>query len=180
MTAVQHAAASTGFPLESLELEITETAMMSDGPAMNEVLEHIQHLGVGIALDDFGTGFSSLALVQKLPVTTIKIDRSFTQHITDRHEDLAIATSVIDLARAVGLRTIAEGVETREQLSLLHRLGCTAGQGYLWSRALSPEGLAERLSCGPVGLAHVRKESRWRSHHLYGAARSRHKVARNA
>jgi EAL domain-containing protein (putative c-di-GMP-specific phosphodiesterase class I) len=138
---VRKAAADAQFPLTSLELEVTETAVMAEVPEIRRVLTDVRQLGMGIALDDFGTGYSSLTFVRQLPVTSIKIDLSFTKHIADRHDDRAITASVIDLARAVGLRTIAEGVETAEQLSVLHRLGCHAGQGYLWSKALSPEEL---------------------------------------
>jgi len=176
--AVRDAAGSTEFPLEALEIEVTETAIMAEVPTIRLVLEGIRALGVGIALDDFGTGYSSLTFVRQLPVTTIKIDRSFTRHITDRREDLAICTSVIDLARAVGLRTIAEGVETLEQVSLLHRLGCDAGQGYLWSSALPPRDLADRLLSEPRAFAHAAKVPRWRSGDRNGPARSPEKQRR--
>jgi diguanylate cyclase (GGDEF)-like protein/PAS domain S-box-containing protein len=160
--AVREAAARSSFPLEALELEVTETAIMAEVPTIRVVLEGIRELGVGISLDDFGTGYSSLTFVRQLPVTTIKIDRSFTRHITDRGQDLAICASVIDLARAVGLRTIAEGVENLEQLSVLHGLGCDAGQGYLWSRALPLGDLVARLRSEPQDFAYA-KEPRWRS-----------------
>jgi len=160
--AVREAATRSSFPLEALELEVTETAIMAEVPTIRVVLEGIRELGVGISLDDFGTGYSSLTFVRQLPVTTIKIDRSFTRHITDRGQDLAICASVIDLARAVGLRTIAEGVENLEQLSVLHGLGCDAGQGYLWSRALPLGDLVARLRSEPQDFAYA-KEPRWRS-----------------
>jgi EAL domain-containing protein (putative c-di-GMP-specific phosphodiesterase class I) len=176
--AVRDAAGSTEFPLEALEIEVTETAIMAEVPTIRLVLEGIRAIGVGIALDDFGTGYSSLTFVRQLPVTTIKIDRSFTRHITDRREDLAICTSVIDLARAVGLRTIAEGVETLEQVSLLHRLGCDAGQGYLWSSALPPADLADRLRSEPQDFAHAAKAPRWRSSDRNGPVRPADKQRR--
>jgi diguanylate cyclase (GGDEF)-like protein/PAS domain S-box-containing protein len=161
--AVRDAATRFAFPLEALELEVTETAIMAEVPTIRVVLEGIREIGVGISLDDFGTGYSSLTFVRQLPVTTIKIDRSFTRHITDRREDLAICASVIDLARAVGLRTIAEGVEDLEQLSVLSGLGCDAGQGYLWSQALPLRDLVARLRCEPQDFAYARKGLRWRS-----------------
>jgi diguanylate cyclase (GGDEF)-like protein/PAS domain S-box-containing protein len=147
---VRDSAAAAGLPFDALELEVTETGLMADAIAARRVLQELRELGVGVALDDFGTGYSSLTNVRQLPVTTLKIDRGFIQHITDRPDDLAIAAAVIDLAQAVGLRTIAEGVETPEQLSLLHRMGCCAGQGYLWSMALSSEELAERAKRRPL------------------------------
>ena len=169
---VREAAASTAFPLEALELEVTETAIMAEVPTIRLVLEGIRELGVGIALDDFGTGYSSLTFVRQLPVTTLKIDRSFTQHVATNPQDLAIAASVIDLARAVGLRTIAEGVEALEQVCMLHRLGCDAGQGYLWSSALPMDQLAARLRCVPQDFAYAAKVTRWRSGDLQGPVRS--------
>ncbi|MDQ1696667.1 MAG: hypothetical protein QOJ03_2020 [Frankiaceae bacterium] len=138
-------AARAGLPLRALELEVTETGMMRDAQGARRALETLRGLGVGVALDDFGTGYSSLTYLRHLPVTTIKVDRAFIQHLTSRGDDLAISASIIDLGRAVDVRTIAEGVETREQLSLLHRLGCDAGQGFLWSPALSLDDLGALL-----------------------------------
>jgi EAL domain-containing protein (putative c-di-GMP-specific phosphodiesterase class I) len=142
---VLQTAASARLPLKALELEVTETGLMSDARAAGRVLAALRELGVGIALDDFGTGYSSLTYVRQLPVTTIKIDRSFVRRVVDRAEDLAITASIVDLGRAVGVRTIAEGVETVDQLTLLNRLGCEAGQGFLWSVALPREELAALL-----------------------------------
>jgi diguanylate cyclase (GGDEF)-like protein len=175
---VRDAATCSGFPLEALELEVTETAVMAEIPTIREVLEGIRELGSGIALDDFGTGYSSLTLVRQLPVTTIKIDASFTRRVIDKREDMAICASVIDLAQAVGLRTIAEGVEKVEQLSLLHDLGCDAGQGHLWSPALLPLDLANRLRRVPQDFAHARRIRRWHSDHPSVPVRSVQKPPR--
>jgi EAL domain-containing protein (putative c-di-GMP-specific phosphodiesterase class I) len=110
------------------------------------VLESLRDLGVAVAVDDFGTGYSSLAYLRRFPVATLKIDRSFIQGITASADDRAIVTAVIDLARALDVSTIAEGIETRAELALLQQLGCDAGQGFLWSPAVSPQGLADLLS----------------------------------
>jgi diguanylate cyclase (GGDEF)-like protein/PAS domain S-box-containing protein len=177
---VREAAADSTFPLEALELEVTETAIMAEVPTIRLVLEGVRKLGVGIALDDFGTGYSSLTFVKQLPVTTIKIDCSFTRHVATNPQDLAIATSVIDLARAVGLRTIAEGVEDFEQVSVLHRLGCEAGQGYLWSSALPMDLLSARLRRDPQDFACATKAPRRRSGELQGSVRSVPKQRRKA
>jgi diguanylate cyclase (GGDEF)-like protein/PAS domain S-box-containing protein len=177
---VRQAAVNAAFPLEALELEVTETAIMAEVPTIRLVLEGIRELGVGIALDDFGTGYSSLSFVRQLPVTTIKIDRSFTRHVATNPQDLAIATSVVDLARAVGLRTIAEGVETLEQVDMLHRLGCDAGQGYVWSSALPMDQLVARLRCEPQDFAYAAKAPRWRSSDSRGSLRSVSKQRRKA
>jgi diguanylate cyclase (GGDEF)-like protein len=168
---VREAAARSTFPLHALELEVTETAIMAEVPTIRLVLEGIRELGVGIALDDFGTGYSSLTFVKQLPVTTIKVDCSFTRHVTTNSQDRAITASVIDLARAVGLRTIAEGVEELDQLSMLHGLGCDAGQGYLWSSALPMEQLADRLRGESEEFVCAAKVSRGRLGTSHGSPR---------
>jgi diguanylate cyclase (GGDEF)-like protein/PAS domain S-box-containing protein len=157
---VLQVAASAGLPLNALELEVTETGLLADATTAGEVLAGLHSLGVGIALDDFGTGYSSLVNIRQLPVTTIKIDREFIKHVVDRSDDLAIAGSIVDLGRAVGVRTIAEGVETPEQLALLHRLGCTGGQGYLWSPALSRDEIVRLLASHPQGFGSADAKSR--------------------
>ncbi|MDQ1687741.1 MAG: hypothetical protein QOK42_716 [Frankiaceae bacterium] len=143
---VRAATGDAGLPLENLELEVTETTLIADRRAATRVLTSLRDLGVGIALDDFGTGYSPLTYFRSLPVSTLKIDRVFIQHITTRPDDFAITAAVVDLGRALGLSTVAEGVETEGQLAVLHRLGCVAGQGYLWSPALPRDALAARLS----------------------------------
>jgi diguanylate cyclase (GGDEF)-like protein/PAS domain S-box-containing protein len=128
--------AEVGVGGQGLVLEITETALMSDPNTACSVLERLRAQGIQIAIDDFGTGYSSLGYLSKLPVDMIKIDRAFVTDITDDPDALALASSIIELSRTLRLSTTAEGVETNEQLTLLHRLGCVTGQGYLWSRAL--------------------------------------------
>jgi PAS domain S-box-containing protein/diguanylate cyclase (GGDEF)-like protein len=149
---VCEAAADANLPIDFLELEVTETSLMGNALGARTALETLRTLGVGVALDDFGTGYSSLTYLRQLPVTTIKVDRTFIQHMTSRSDDLAITASIIDLGRAVDLRTIAEGVETAEQLSLLHRLGCNAGQGFLWSPALPCDELIALIRQSPLGF----------------------------
>jgi diguanylate cyclase (GGDEF)-like protein len=143
---VRDAADGAGLPLTLLELEVTETGLLTDARSAGRVLRALRDLGVGIALDDFGTGYSSLTYLRQLPISTLKVDREFVQYVAFRADDLAIAASVVDLGRAVGLRTVAEGVETPEQLAILHRMGCHGGQGYLWSAALPVGELATLLS----------------------------------
>ena len=149
---VVDAAAKALMPLDALEVEVTETALMNDLGGASEGLQALRDLGVHVALDDFGTGYSSLTYLRRLPVTTIKIDREFIEHITDRPDDLAITASIADLGRAIGLRTVAEGVETTAQLATLVQLGCTAGQGYLWSPALPLDDLVALLAAHPTGF----------------------------
>ena len=145
------AAAGPGFGYERLVVEVTETAMMNDSDAAQQALQELRDLGVGVALDDFGTGYSSLTHLQRLPISVLKIDASFVRQITEQAHHLAITRSLVDLATALGIRTVAEGVETREQLHLLQRLGCAAGQGWLWSRAVPLAELGEMLQALPQG-----------------------------
>ena len=133
---VQDILVGEALPAQALVLEITETALMQDIATARRSLAGLRDLGAGIALDDFGTGYSSLSFLRELPVTQVKIDRSFIANIAGNGEDLLITESIIDLARGLGLETVAEGVETEGQLALLRRLGCTSAQGHLWSRAV--------------------------------------------
>lgn len=132
---------SSGLTYARLVLEVTESTLMADGERAREVLLALQGLGVTVALDDFGTGYSSLAYLRNFPVRKVKIDRSFTRGLAESSDDRAIVTSVVRLARAMGMTTVAEGVETREQLEVLQDMDCDAGQGFWWSRALPVEEL---------------------------------------
>lgn len=118
----------------SLTLEITESLLMDLGAGASAVLEKLRKLGVGLSLDDFGTGYSSLAYLRHLPVDTLKIDRAFIHSLDSARTDRAIVEAVISMARIFGLTVVAEGVETRAQLSALQGLGCDRFQGYLFGR----------------------------------------------
>jgi EAL domain-containing protein (putative c-di-GMP-specific phosphodiesterase class I) len=123
-----------GIEPSSLCLEITETALMSDPAAGLKVLRDLRELGVELAIDDFGTGYSSLSYLKRFPVDVLKIDRSFVDGLGDDPDDTAIVTAIISLGRALGLRVVAEGVETRRQLDELRRLGCARAQGFMFAR----------------------------------------------
>ncbi|MCW2546522.1 MAG: hypothetical protein JWN96_982 [Mycobacterium sp.] len=148
-TAVRCALLDAKLPASALVLEVTESAVMRDPDLAQGVLERLRELGVRVAIDDFGTGYSSLAYLRKFPVATLKIDRSFVNGITDRGDDRAIVTAIVDLSRALGVATIAEGIETTAELALLQQLNCQAGQGFLWSPALAPDKLADLLRSLP-------------------------------
>jgi EAL domain-containing protein (putative c-di-GMP-specific phosphodiesterase class I) len=98
-----------------------------------ETLDAIRNLGVRLAIDDFGTGYSSLSYLRRLPVDTVKIDRTFTTELNTDHNDVTIVAGIIGLARGLGLQVVAEGVETERQAEILIELGCTQAQGYLYS-----------------------------------------------
>jgi EAL domain-containing protein (putative c-di-GMP-specific phosphodiesterase class I) len=147
---VSRALAETGVPPGNLHLEITETAVMSSVDASTSTLDALRQLGVHLIIDDFGTGYSSLARLKKLPVTALKVDRSFVDGLGRDSSDLSIVDAIINMADSLALGVIAEGVETAEQLEILQSLGAKMGQGYLWSRALPASGLKDWLRTVPL------------------------------
>jgi EAL domain-containing protein (putative c-di-GMP-specific phosphodiesterase class I) len=123
-----------------LQIEVTESAVMGDPEGQaGDMLRRIANLGVGISLDDFGTGFSSMAHLRHLPLSEIKIDRMFVGTMRRSRSDKAIVTSTIDMAHALGLRVVAEGVEDEPTREILADLGCDLGQGWHFSRAVSAD-----------------------------------------
>jgi len=134
------------FPPHLLELEITEGLLMNDRHDVIEKLRRLSAAGVQIAIDDFGTGYSSLSYLQKFPINTLKIDRSFVLAIKTAEEEACIVNAIISMAQGLKLRIIAEGVENRAQLHYLRSLGCDAVQGYLFGKAAPMSELVQRLS----------------------------------
>ncbi|HET7757639.1 MAG TPA: EAL domain-containing protein, partial [Steroidobacteraceae bacterium] len=128
-----------------IDLEITETALLQDLEGTSRKLRELRSAGVRIALDDFGTGYSSLGLLSKLPVDSLKIDRSFVTGLPGDTASVSLTSSIIGLAVTFGLVTVAEGVETREQLALLRKLRCDQSQGYLHGRPVEPLAMAAML-----------------------------------
>ena len=149
---VREALASSGLHAGSLILEVTETALMRNANATSRRLQAIKDLGVRIAVDDFGTGYSSLGRLQQFPVDSLKIDRLFTSAITTSPYARAVITTVTQLANELGLATLAEGVETGEQLDHLRAEKIDEIQGFLLSRPLPPEAL-ERQVLAPLSPA---------------------------
>jgi diguanylate cyclase (GGDEF)-like protein/PAS domain S-box-containing protein len=143
---VEHALAESGLPPEALTLEITESVLARRREEMTAILEEVTELGVQLALDDFGTGYSSLSLLQHLPVHTLKIDRSFIRSVELGPERRAFVRAIVDLAHALDLPVVAEGIEVPEQAAELLRLGCRLGQGFYFAKPLEAHELARLVS----------------------------------
>ncbi|HET20168.1 MAG TPA: bifunctional diguanylate cyclase/phosphodiesterase, partial [Chromatiales bacterium] len=135
MTAlVERVAAEAGIPFDALELEVTESAMMLEEGALEQQVRALAKAGFSISLDDFGTGYSSLSRLSELPIHVLKIDKSFIDGLLVDPQRWAIVDTVVRFARHLGIQCLAEGIETAEQWAELRRLGCHAGQGYLFCR----------------------------------------------
>ena len=127
----------TEFAPSRVVLEVTESVLAQDAESAIDRLRELKELGVAIALDDFGTGYSSLGSIRTLPIDIVKIDRSFVKDLrADDETSLEFVRAVVDLARALGLRTVAEGIEEEEQLQVLRDLGCDEGQGYFLAKPM--------------------------------------------
>ena len=139
--AVDTALAQSGLPPSALELELTESVLMANAEAATERLQAFRKMGVSIAVDDFGTGYSSLAYLHRLPINTLKIDKAFIDglQLSGDSEDTTITTTIIAMARSLGLLVVAEGVETPEQLAFLQQQHCDLAQGYLISPPLEAD-----------------------------------------
>jgi EAL domain-containing protein (putative c-di-GMP-specific phosphodiesterase class I) len=140
--AVARALAASGLPASALELEITESSLVS-GPATLQTMNTLRQMGVGLAIDDFGTGYSSLSYLKRFPITKLKIDRSFVADITEDKDSAAIVSAIIALADILQLQVVAEGVEKVEELGFLRQQGCGYIQGYLVSRPLGADTVDE-------------------------------------
>ena len=140
---VESVLAETGFPAQSLDLEITESTAMQNAELTLAILNRLKEMGIRISIDDFGTGYSSLSYLKRFPIDTVKIDQDFVRDLTS--DDAAIISAVISMARALNLRVIAEGVETEAQLDFLRREQCAEMQGYLYSQPLQAAEFEEAL-----------------------------------
>ena len=147
---VREVLAETGFPARQLTLEVTEGVLVHDVERVVDQLHQLRGLGVRIAIDDFGTGFSSLSYLRRLPADVLKIDRSFVIDLTDGGSSTSLVSSIIELARTLGLDVIAEGVETEEQRLALQDLRCAQAQGYLFARPQPADSFEESFSAGPA------------------------------
>jgi diguanylate cyclase (GGDEF)-like protein len=145
ITDIRDAIDTSGLPAASLIIEITETALMHDADATAQRLRAIKALGVRIAVDDFGTGYSSLAYLRRFPVDCIKIDRAFTNAVTTSPESKALIRTLVQLGKDLGLTTLAEGIETTDEMDALRGASVDQAQGFLMARPLSPEVLETQL-----------------------------------
>jgi EAL domain-containing protein (putative c-di-GMP-specific phosphodiesterase class I) len=136
----------TGIDPSWLVLEITESALVEDVETALRRLGQLAATGVRIALDDFGTGYSSLSYLRRMPIHMLKIDKSFIDDLTgDDGRGEALLRSIVGIARSLGLQSVAEGIETAEQAAVMRDLGCTLGQGYLFSRPVTAHQIREQL-----------------------------------
>jgi predicted signal transduction protein with EAL and GGDEF domain/DNA-binding response OmpR family regulator len=142
---IHQSVSNYGVPHRAIQLEITETGLMKDLQNVIPSLHRLNEIGVEISIDDFGTGYSSLAYLTTLPISELKIDRSFVRDLGITPQSSAVVTAIIALARSLGLRVVAEGVENLRQMEVLHRLGCGVMQGFLFSRPIPPEDLERWL-----------------------------------
>ena len=126
----------TGVPAAKLELELTESLLMREPEEAARTLRHLEHMGIRLAIDDFGTGYSSLSYLKRFPIAALKIDRTFVSDVTTNPGDAAITLAIVNLAHSLGMKVVAEGVETAEQLDFLKTNGCDEIQGYLFSPAV--------------------------------------------
>lgn len=136
----------TGMNPKLIEVEITESTIMQNEEDAGKVLMRLKELGISISIDDFGTGYSSLCYLKRFTLDSLKIDRSFIKHLNTDPEDRAITTAIISLARHLGMKVIAEGVEEQEHLKFLTELGCDQAQGYFFSPPLPADEFLEYLS----------------------------------
>ena len=135
----------TGLESQYLELELTESLLLSNADVTFAVLRDLNAMGLKLAIDDFGTGYSSLSYLKQFPVSKLKIDRSFIRDIALNPDDAAITTAIISMAKSLNLKVIAEGVENEAQMSFLRAHHCDEIQGYYFSKPLLPSEVADKL-----------------------------------
>ena len=138
VTMIRDALDAAGLEARFLEVELTESAVMSDPEESIAILEQLSTMGVLVSVDDFGTGYSSMSYLRRFPIDKLKIDRGFISEVMSRPEDASIVRAIVSLAHSLRLKVVAEGVESTEQLEFLKTLGCDQYQGFHYSKALPP------------------------------------------
>jgi EAL domain-containing protein (putative c-di-GMP-specific phosphodiesterase class I) len=164
---IRRALDASGLDPTLLEIELTETAVMSDAEESVRILEAISRMGVLVSVDDFGTGYSSMSYLRRFPIDKLKIDRCFIEQMTSRPEDASIVRAIISLAHSLRLKVIAEGVENPAQLQLLLELGCDQYQGFYFSPAVLPARFEELVREDPI----LTEEEATRTHSKLAAFR---------
>jgi EAL domain-containing protein (putative c-di-GMP-specific phosphodiesterase class I) len=138
----------------SLSLEFAESFVTDDADLNDEILTALRALGVGLALDEFGAAYSDLSRLKSLPIDTLKIDRSFVQHLDGSKDDLAIIRAIVSLGEAFGLGLVAVGLETEAAAQMLVAMGCHQAQGFLLSPPVDPDTMAQMLAVGTIAWQH--------------------------
>jgi EAL domain-containing protein (putative c-di-GMP-specific phosphodiesterase class I) len=168
---VEKALAASGLAPDALQLEIPEGYAMQDLERTIATLRALRSVGVHLAIDGFGAGFTSLAHLRQLPVDTLKIDLSFVRGATTDADDASVVTAVIAVAHSLGLRVVAQGVETEAQVALLRSLACDEVQGYLWSAPVPPAECERILVQGTLPAAAPRRDHASRTRRSQGRSR---------
>ena len=145
----------SGLPPSKLTLEITETALIDDLPQAKLILQKLRQNGICVALDDFGVGYSSLNYLQQFPIDSLKLDRSLISDVCVSTNQLSIVECVMRLGKALGMKVVAEGIETKEQAIAVTDLGCDFGQGYLFSKPMPMNDIVELLASNEITNDHV-------------------------
>ncbi len=148
----------TGLAADYLELEVTESSLMTDIQRSVQILKQFRELGICLALDDFGTGYSSLNYLKRFPVNMLKIDRSFVCDVTSNPDSAAVTDAIIALAKSLRLKITAEGVETQEQLEYLQIKQCDEGQGFYFSRPVPADQITEMLENASVQMKRMARD----------------------
>jgi diguanylate cyclase (GGDEF)-like protein len=161
---VRCALTDAGIDAQYLEIELTETAVMSDPEESVEILERLSRMGVIVSVDDFGTGYSSMSYLRRFPIDKLKIDRSFITNVMTSADDAAIVQAIISLAHSLRLTVVAEGVETAEQVAFLQKHGCDQYQGYYFSRPVEAAAFAELLRTGASSDGEATDDKAERTH----------------
>ncbi len=130
---------------EWIELEITESLLLEEGGKVLQTLEQFQRMGISIAIDDFGTGYSALSYLARFPIDTLKIDRSFTSHVTENGHHAELVKAILSIAQSLGQAVVAEGVETAEQALFLKLHGCQVAQGYFYGKPMNRQSFEARM-----------------------------------
>jgi diguanylate cyclase (GGDEF)-like protein len=171
LVTMRQALDEAGLDPRYLEVELTESTVMSDAEGSVTILEQLSQMGVLVSVDDFGTGYSSMSYLRRFPVDKLKIDRSFINEIVSRPDDASIVRAIVSLAHSLRLKVVAEGVETREQLDFLKILGCDQYQGYFFSPALPAAQFAELLRRSRANTSSFMENEAIRTHSKLAAYR---------